>query len=180
MLPDYCYSIKQLNNPSMIVIHYFSAIYVNPLHAFDPETCIDLFIDLNNRGSSRGRVIPPSGEPRQYASAHYLIDRQGVSIPLVPLDKQAYHAGVSKWKDKENLNAHSFGIELIATHDSGYTDEQYITCAEVCGQLMTKYGILLEDVVGHSDVAPDRKKDPGPLFEWERLRAMLKNINSKP
>lgn len=179
MLPDYCYSSKDLKNPSIIVIHYFSAIYVDPLHAFDPDTCIDLFIDLNNHGSQRGRVMETSGEARQYASAHYLIDREGKVTGLVPLSKQAYHAGKSKWKNKENLNAHSFGIELIATHDSGYTEEQYISLGKVCGQLMTAYGIKLEDVVGHEHIAPDRKKDPGPLFEWNKLRDLLKNVEYK-
>jgi N-acetyl-anhydromuramyl-L-alanine amidase AmpD len=98
---------------------------------------------------------------------------------LVPLHKQAYHAGKSRWKDKDNLNAHSFGIELIATHDSGYTEQQYISLCEVCGQLMTKHNIKLEDIVGHSDVAPDRKKDPGPMFDWNKVREVLRNVEYK-
>lgn len=176
ILPEYCYSPKELLTPKVIVVHFFSVVNVKPEMKFDPDTCIDLFLDLNNIGQKRGRVMPISNEPRYYASAHRMIDRAGTTYKLIPENKQAYHAGESIWKGRTNLNAWSLGIELIATYDSGYTDEQYTALSHSCAEWMTKYGIMLEDIVGHEHVAPGRKKDPGPLFDWTRLRESLSGV----
>lgn len=178
MLPAFCYSPRALEKPHGIVIHYFSAINVAPERWDDPDTCRDLFIDLNSPGPERGLVMPPSGEGRQYASAHWLIARDGHIEPLVPENHQAYHAGKSHWAGRDNLNAWTFGIELIATHTSGFTDDQYAACSALCAKLMSKYAIPLGNIVGHDQVATPagRKKDPGPLFDWARLKESLRYI----
>lgn len=179
-LPEFCYSNRPLADVSAVVIHYFSAINVAPDRAFDPDTCYDLFIDLNHPGPERGLVMHPSGEPRTYASAHYMIDRDGVICSLVPENRQAYHAGVSTWRGRDGLNGWSLGIELLATATSGYTDEQYAALSHLCADIMTRHGVPLENIVGHSDVAPGRKRDPGLLFDWERLRAALATVTHRP
>lgn len=176
ILPDFCHSQKRLNEVNGVVIHYFSAINADPEKWDDVETCIDLFIDLNSPGPERGLVMSPDNTPRYYASAHYLIDRCGSVYSLVDEKYQAYHAGKSEWKGRSNLNAWTIGIEFIATHDSGYTDEQYLSGQQLCAQLISKYRIPLENIVGHSDVAPNRKKDPGPLFDLERFKQPLTNV----
>jgi N-acetylmuramoyl-L-alanine amidase len=177
-LPEYCYSQKPLGKVGAIVVHYFSALYAMPDNKFAPDTCYDLLLDLNSAGAERGLVMPPSNNPRQYASAHYMIDRDGVVYSLVPETKQAYHAGVSTWRGRDNLNAWSIGIELIATHDSGYTGDQYAALSHLCAELMTHHGVTVGNIVGHSDVAPGRKKDPGLLFDWGRLRAALTHVKT--
>lgn len=176
MLPEFCYSTKKLTEVSGVVIHYFSVINVYPERWDDVDTCIDLFIDLNSPGPERGLVMAPDNTPRFYASAHYLIARDGEVINLVPEDHQAYHAGASEWRGRSNLNSWTLGIEFIATHDSGYTDEQYLAGQQLTAQLISKYGIPLDNVVGHSNVAPLRKKDPGPLFDWIRFKQPLTNV----
>lgn len=175
-LPEFCYSARPLTDVSAVVIHYFSAAHVVPDRAFDPDTCYDLFIDLNHPGRERGLVMPQSDDQRTYASAHYMIDRAGVIYSLVPESRQAYHAGVSTWRGRDGLNGWSLGIELLATATSGYTDDQYAACAHLCADIITRHGVPLENIVGHSDVAPGRKRDPGLLFDWGRLRAALENV----
>ena len=122
--------------------------------------------------------MPPSGAGRAYASAHYMVARDGEVIELMPPEKQAYHAGKSELAGAENLNAWTVGIELIGTGDSGFTDDQYSSLTHLCADLITKHQIPLECIVGHEDVAAPkgRKVDPGPLFDWERLRGPLRGI----
>jgi N-acetyl-anhydromuramyl-L-alanine amidase AmpD len=175
-LPEFCYSPKPLTEVSAVVIHYFSAINVAPDRAFNPDTCYDLFVDLNHPGAERGLVMPPSDEPRAYASAHYMIDRNGVIYSLVPENRQAYHAGVSTWRGRDMLNGWSLGVELLATATSGYTDEQYAALSHLCADIMTRHNVPPDSIVGHSDVAPGRKRDPGLLFDWGRLRATLAHV----
>lgn len=175
-LPEFCYSRRPLREIGGVVIHYFSAINVAPDRWDDPDTCFDLFLDLNTPGPERGLVMRRSNAPRYYASAHYLIDRDGQDYQLVPLDRQAYHAGRSEWADRDNLNAWTVGIEFIATHDSGFTLEQYRTGQRICAQLMSAHGFPLDNITGHEHVAPGRKKDPGPLFEWDRFKEPLRNV----
>lgn len=176
ILPDFCYSGRKLKEVNGIVIHYFSAINANPEMWDDVETCLDLFIDLNSPGPERGLVMNPDNTPRFYASAHYLIDRGGQIYSLVDESLEAYHAGKSEWKGRSNLNSWTLGIEFIATHDSGFTDEQYLAGQQLVAQLISKYAIPLDNIVGHSDVAPGRKKDPGPMFDFERFKQPLQYV----
>ena len=85
----------------------------------------------------------------------------------MPFDKCAWHAGESLFNDRERCNDFSIGIELEGTIDQEFTNKQYETLKPVILKLKEKYGIT--DIVGHSDIAPDRKLDPGPYFDWDKL-----------
>ena len=104
-------------------------------------------------------------------SAHYLIRRDGALIEYVPPDKRAWHAGVSSWKGREKCNDFSIGVELEGADDVPFAEPQYATLARLTRELQARYGPL--EVAGHSDIAPGRKTDPGPWFDWERFRASI-------
>lgn len=107
-------------------------------------------------------------------SAHLLIDRQGSVRQYVPFDQQAWHAGVSEFRGRERCNEFSIGIELEGTDDTEFTNQQYEKLIEITLLLMKAYpGISEERIVGHSDIAPGRKTDPGPCFDWVAYRAGL-------
>jgi AmpD protein len=107
-------------------------------------------------------------------SAHLLIRRDGELVQYVPLDRRAWHAGPSSWQGRERCNDFSIGVELEGADDCPYTPAQYSCLAAVVFALMDAYpAITPERIVAHSDIAPGRKTDPGPAFEWPRLQALL-------
>jgi N-acetyl-anhydromuramoyl-L-alanine amidase len=107
-------------------------------------------------------------------SAHVLIRRTGSIVQYVPFEQRAWHAGVSSYQGRAACNDFAVGIELEGTDDMSYTDTQYEQLAGVIEALLRTYPTLSrERIVGHSDVAPGRKTDPGPAFEWERLRGLV-------
>lgn len=107
-------------------------------------------------------------------SSHVLIDRTGAITQFVPFDARAWHAGVSRWRGRSGCNDFAIGIELEGTDDVAYTDAQYAGLAAVLPALFRRYPRLGPDaVVGHSDIAPGRKTDPGPSFDWRRLYGSL-------
>ncbi|TQV83016.1 1,6-anhydro-N-acetylmuramyl-L-alanine amidase AmpD [Aliikangiella coralliicola] len=102
-------------------------------------------------------------------SAHLYIRRRGEIIQFVPFQKRAWHAGVSNFKGRENCNDFSIGIELEGTDELEYTDEQYDALIEVTRYLQQKYPKITNGrIVGHCDIAPQRKTDPGESFDWTR------------
>ena len=111
--------------------------------------------------------------PERKVSAHYVLAEDGTLFNLVDESKRAWHAGISFWRGKENLNASSIGIEIVNPgHLYGYrpfTEEQYKVLIPLCQNIKAKYQISDINIIAHSDIAPDRKKDPGELFDWERL-----------
>ena len=104
-------------------------------------------------------------------SSHYLIRRDGTLVEYVSPEKRAWHAGASSWKGRERCNDFSIGIELEGSDDVPFAEPQYATLTLLARELQARFGPV--DFAGHSDVAPGRKTDPGPWFEWERLRAAL-------
>jgi len=176
-LPDYCYSSVNLQ-PGGVVIHYFSAINVAPNYAFDPDTCYDLLLDLNSAGEHRGLVMEPVPGPRFYASYHEIIDRNGTVYQLTPYDHVAYHAGASTLHGRNNLNRWTYGIALLGTGDSGFTDDQYAAAQLSVAQKMSKDRFTHEWIAGHDQVAipRGRKHDPGTLFDWRRFLEPLKSV----
>jgi AmpD protein len=104
-------------------------------------------------------------------SAHFLIRRDGSLIQFVDCARRAWHAGVSTWQGRPRCNDYSIGIELEGTDERRYTARQYARLARLVRLLQRRYPIA--NVVGHSDVSPGRKTDPGPAFDWPRLRALL-------
>ena len=107
-------------------------------------------------------------------SSHLLIDRRGKVTQFVPFNKNAWHAGISHYKGQENCNDFSIGVEMEGTDSIDYTTKQYESLKEVTLSLMKAYPrISLDNIVGHSDVAPERKTDPGESFDWSRFRSSL-------
>lgn len=103
-------------------------------------------------------------------SAHLLIRRDGDAVQFVPFSRRAWHAGQSRFVDRHRCNDFSIGIELEGSDDDPYTDAQYATLAAVTVALMAAYPALTpRRIAGHSDIAPGRKTDPGPAFDWLRL-----------
>ena len=108
-------------------------------------------------------------------SSHLYIKRSGEIIQFVPFDKRAWHAGQSSFEKIKNCNDYSIGIELEGCEDIVYENIQYIKLSEIINSLLGSYKHLsLNRIVSHSDIAPGRKSDPGPLFDWKRLKTMIK------
>lgn len=107
-------------------------------------------------------------------SAHILIRRNGEVVQFVPLHRRAWHAGESCFQDRKRCNDFSVGIELEGTDAMPYTDVQYSQLADLIECLMRNYpAVSRERITGHSDIAPQRKTDPGPAFEWAKLHHEL-------
>jgi AmpD protein len=107
-------------------------------------------------------------------SAHLLVRRDGELVQFVPFHQRAWHAGVSSWQGREACNDFSIGIELEGEDDTPYADAQYDSTAAAMRALFAAYpGLQRERIAGHSDIAPGRKSDPGPAFDWQALRARL-------
>ncbi|MCB1531810.1 MAG: N-acetylmuramoyl-L-alanine amidase [Alphaproteobacteria bacterium] len=138
--------------PSMIIIHY---------------------TDMKTGQEALERLCDPASE----VSAHYVIEEDGRLFQLVDDDKRAWHAGASEWQGESDINSASIGIELVNPgHTWGYRafpDVQIEVLIDLCRELMGKYDIPLNRILGHSDVAPGRKIDPGELFPWKQLRGAL-------
>lgn len=111
---------------------------------------------------------------RLEVSAHLLIDRQGEVTQFVPFNRRAWHAGRSCFAGRDNCNDFSIGIELEGTDETPYTAAQYEMLQQVTRALMKTYpAITPERICGHSDIAPGRKTDPGPAFDWARFHRLL-------
>ncbi len=110
-------------------------------------------------------------------SAHFLIERDGAITQFVSCNERAWHAGQSCFEGRQNCNDFSLGIELEGTDELPFSDAQYAALIELTQLLQRAYPALtLERICGHSDIAPARKTDPGPAFDWHRLRAALMDI----
>ena len=112
-------------------------------------------------------------DPVAAVSSHYVVDEDGTVFRLVPEDRRAWHAGVSYWREHTALNARAIGIEIVNPgHEWGYRDFPVLQLAAVCDLcllILARHAIQARNVVAHSDVAPDRKEDPGERFDWRAL-----------
>lgn len=112
-------------------------------------------------------------DPAAKVSAHYMIDEDGAVTRLVPEEKRAWHAGKSYWRGVTDVNSASVGIELVNPgHEWGYRpfpDAQMEALVPLLARIMRRHDVAPANVVGHSDIAPARKQDPGELFDWEML-----------
>ena len=108
-------------------------------------------------------------------SAHYLVDEDGATYALVAEDRRAWHAGEARWRGMSDINGRSIGVELHNPgHDWGlrpYPETQMTALISLCQGILARHRIPPHSVLGHSDVAPARKRDPGELFDWTRLAA---------
>ncbi|HEU5098331.1 MAG TPA: N-acetylmuramoyl-L-alanine amidase, partial [Roseiflexaceae bacterium] len=120
-----------------------------------------------------GQALRRLRDPQAKVSAHYVIDETGKVYRMVPEEKRAWHAGLSAWKGDRDINARSIGIEIVNTgHEFGYRQfqlEQIDALVALAQDIKTRHDIPRTRVLGHSDVAPLRKQDPGELFDWYRL-----------
>ena len=138
-------------------------------------TLIDTLI-LHYTGMQSGAgAIARLRDPAAIVSSHYVVEEDGTVSRLVPEALKARHAGVSHWRGRSALNANSIGIEIVNPgHEWGYRHfpaMQMAAVADLCLGILGRHPIPAYNVVGHSDVAPDRKQDPGELFDWEGLAA---------
>jgi N-acetylmuramoyl-L-alanine amidase len=112
-------------------------------------------------------------DPVARVSSHYVVDEDGTALRLVPEERRAWHAGVSYWRGNSELNARSIGIEIVNPgHEWGYRDFPALQMAVVCDlclAILSRHAIPARNVVAHSDVAPERKEDPGEKFDWRGL-----------
>lgn len=148
--------------PSLVVIHNISL----PPNQFGGMAVADLFTNqLNPEADSYFAKIA-----HLKVSAHLWIRRNGEVIQFVPFNRRAWHAGVSSYQGRERCNDFSIGIELEGSDFTPFTNSQYQTLNRVLAALWQTYPTLSDrKVVGHSDIAPGRKTDPGPYFLWQAI-----------
>jgi AmpD protein len=148
---------------TLVVVHGISL----PPGAFGGDGIVRLF---TNR-------LEPAAHPyyptiaRLRVSAHFVIRRDGQLIQFVSCNDRAWHAGASSWNGRERCNDFSIGVELEGADEIRYAAAQYAMLARLVKILMRRYPI--ESIVGHSDIAPGRKTDPGRAFDWSRLRRLV-------
>ena len=149
------------NAISLLVIHCISL----PPNQFGDGYIEDLFCNRLN----------PNTHPyfqkihTLQVSAHLLIRRNGECVQFVPFNKRAWHAGISRFQARENCNDFSIGIELEGSETIAYTEAQYEKLNAVIASLVEAYPTL-KNIAGHSDIAPERKTDPGASFEWSEIK----------
>jgi len=112
-------------------------------------------------------------DPRAEVSAHYLVDEDGSVLQCVPESRRAWHAGRSFWKGETDINSRSIGVEIVNPgYENGYRpfpEKQIDAVIALVGDISRRHGIHPWMILGHSDIAPERKEDPGELFPWDRL-----------
>lgn len=152
--------------PSLVVVHAISL----PPRCFGSDAVERLF---TNR-------LDPAAHPYFAAlaglrvSAHFFIRRGGEIIQFVPVTRRAWHAGESRWRGRTRCNDFSVGVELEGADDVPYLEAQYLSLARVVAAVRRRYDIA--EIVGHCDIAPGRKTDPGPAFDWPKLAGLLEDM----
>ncbi|MBT3346965.1 MAG: 1,6-anhydro-N-acetylmuramyl-L-alanine amidase AmpD [Thiotrichales bacterium] len=150
----------------LVVIHGISL----PQGEFGTKYIDKLFTNQLSAEDAATLDIPPELK----VSTHLLIRRTGKITQFVPLSARAWHAGVSQFRGRDRCNDFSIGIELEGADDIPYSPVQYEALLLLLKKLMKTYPkIDAESIVGHSDIAPERKTDPGPAFEWSKIREEL-------
>lgn len=151
--------------PSLLVVHNIS---------LPPGEFGGPWIDALFNGTLDPKAHPFFAQIAQLrVSAHCLIRRDGEIVQYVSFDKRAWHAGVSCYHGRERCNDFAIGIELEGTDTQPYTDAQYQQLTAVTQLLIAHYPLIADNITGHSDIAPGRKTDPGPAFNWQKFRSLL-------
>jgi N-acetylmuramoyl-L-alanine amidase len=139
---------RRLGPPDMLILHYTG---------------------MTGAAAALDRLCDPAAR----VSSHYVVEEDGNVWRLVPEERRAWHAGESGWLGRHDINAHSIGVEIVNPgHEFGYRpfpDAQMTAVEELCRDIVSRRAIPARLVLGHSDVAPHRKQDPGELFDWRRL-----------
>ena len=121
---------------------------------------------------SAGAAIERLCDPHAEVSAHYVIAKTGEITQLVPEHLRAWHAGAGEWQGLQDINSRSIGIELDNDGAAPFPDPLMAALETLMDGIMARHGITAQGVIGHSDMAPGRKIDPGPRFDWLRLERM--------
>jgi N-acetylmuramoyl-L-alanine amidase len=145
-----------------------------PSPNFDARTAPPSILVLHYTGMKSGEeAIARLRDPDARVSSHYVVEEDGRIFSLVAEERRAWHAGVSFWRGRRNVNGDSIGIEIVNPgHEWGYRafpEAQVAAVIDLVGDIRTRWTIEDRDIVGHADVAPARKEDPGELFPWKRL-----------
>lgn len=151
-----------------------NAIIDCPSPNFDERALPVTMLVLHYTGmADAASAIERLRDPEAGVSSHYLVAEDGQVLRLVDEDKRAWHAGRSHWRGVTDVNSASIGIEIVNPgHEFGYQpfpEEQMDALVPLVADIVRRHAIPRANVVGHSDIAPDRKQDPGELFEWHRL-----------
>ncbi|WP_058912268.1 1,6-anhydro-N-acetylmuramyl-L-alanine amidase AmpD [Entomohabitans teleogrylli] len=157
--------------PSLLVVHNIS---------LPPGQFGGPWIDALFNGTLDPQAHPFfAGIAHLRVSAHCLIRRDGEIVQYVPFNQRAWHAGISRYQGRERCNDFSIGIELEGTDTLAYTDAQYQQLARITRLLISFYPAIASHMTGHCDIAPERKTDPGPAFDWPRFRALVAGPSDK-
>jgi N-acetylmuramoyl-L-alanine amidase len=119
-------------------------------------------------------------DPAAEVSAHYLIDADGTVLSLVDEVARAWHAGAGSWRGEADVNSRSIGVELANPGDRPFPEPQMRALEAVLSGILERHGLPPEAVIGHSDMAPERKADPGPRFDWRRLASQRLSVWPEP
>lgn len=130
-----------------------------------PDIVVIHYTGMPDTAAARARLCDPAAE----VSAHWLIDADGRTEQLVDEALRAWHAGAGAWGAVSDVNSRSVGIELANPGDAPFPARQMAALEALLGAVMARWAIPPERVIAHSDMAPDRKRDPGPRFDWRRL-----------
>jgi N-acetylmuramoyl-L-alanine amidase len=153
------------------IIHHPSPNWNERPHGSVIDTVVLHYTGMESGEAALGRLCDAAAE----VSAHYMVEEDGRLFSLVDEEKRAWHAGVSRWRGRGNLNHSSIGIELVNRgHEFGYRpfpEAQVESLLTLLEAIHARHHIPAYGYVGHSDIAPDRKQDPGELFPWKRLAA---------
>ncbi|MDQ6968640.1 MAG: 1,6-anhydro-N-acetylmuramyl-L-alanine amidase AmpD [Mariprofundaceae bacterium] len=153
----------------LIVLHAISL----PDGVFEQAYIDDLFmgkLDISAHPSF-------TGLQDMCVSSHFVVNRNGHITQFVACQKRAWHAGESSWKRRKNCNDYAIGIEMIGDEKRPFTHEQYTETARLCRVLMEHYPNITKDrIVGHQDIAPSRKWDPGKQWDWQRFHRSRAHI----
>ncbi|MCH7692200.1 MAG: N-acetylmuramoyl-L-alanine amidase [Proteobacteria bacterium] len=150
--------------------------YESPNHDARPDgAAIDMVVLHYSGMETADAALARLCDPAAKVSAHYLIDEDGAVRRLVAEERRAWHAGAACWRGVRDVNGRSLGIELVNPgHEFGYrpfAEAQMAALEDLARDILARHPIEARNVVGHSDVAPRRKMDPGELFDWPRLAA---------
>jgi N-acetylmuramoyl-L-alanine amidase len=136
---------------------------------------VDILVLHYTGMQSAAAAIERLCDPASRVSSHYVVDEDGTVWRLVPEERRAWHAGISFWRGHEGLNGRSVGVEIVNPgHEWGYRPfraAQMVAVRDLCARILARHPIPARNVVAHSDIAPDRKEDPGELFDWPGLAA---------
>lgn len=133
-----------------------------------PELVVLHYTGMKDAASARARLC----DPQSQVSAHWLLYEDGTPECLVPEERRAWHAGAGAWRGRGDVNSRSIGIEIVNPGDRPFPARQMRGLEKLLAQILSRWSIPARGVIGHSDMAPGRKTDPGPRFDWQRLARM--------